>query len=243
MRRRGSAPRDDATGLDHSDARPAVVSTCSSMCSPVASASPLRPWISVWNRWSRFSSAPSTCVSTASGSSAATSREMADVALDRVGAVAALEVRGVDADVAEERVRRVAEHLEVAALGHVAVVVDPRGVDRRLVQAQRSRRIVDPSRVAAAANSRASCSSEHLARGVPARRGAPAAARRGCRRAGARARAPTSPSACASDCAPIVSTSSSVELRDVRQLRPRPLQGRPELREEVRMPSSPPAMR
>ncbi len=58
MRRRGSA----------------FVSTWISMCSPVATASPVVGRAIVWKRCTRFSSDPSTWVSTERGSSAATSR-------------------------------------------------------------------------------------------------------------------------------------------------------------------------
>ena len=54
--------------------------------------------------------------------------EEADVGLDRVRAEAAVEVVRVDTHVA--RSASVAgEHLQVARLGHVAVVVDPRRID------------------------------------------------------------------------------------------------------------------
>ena len=145
--------------------------------------------ISVWNRWSRFSSAPSTCVSTASGSSAATSRRIADMTLDGIGAVATLEVRVVDADVAQERIGRVAETRRRSAPRSCARCSRPmRGrPSSRTGEAVASDRDRSPSRPRRTAAPRAKRAPRQLRTGG---RGEPGAARRDCHRAGARAPAP-----------------------------------------------------
>ena len=51
-------------------------------------------------------------------------------------------VPGVDAEVGQQRVAGVAEHLQVAALVGVAVVVDPVGPDTCPVQCQRLRQVI-----------------------------------------------------------------------------------------------------
>ena len=71
-----------------------------------------------------------------------------EVRLDREVAAARRQVRGVDADVAQQGVRGVAEQLQVAALVRVAVVVDPLRADAVAVQAQR-RAVVDRRRAPA----------------------------------------------------------------------------------------------
>ena len=84
----------------------------------------------------RFSSAASTWVVTSTRSAGVRLALVHDVGLDREPAEAPGEIGLVEADQAQERVRGVAEQLQVAALVHVAVIVDPVGRDRRPVEAQ-----------------------------------------------------------------------------------------------------------
>ncbi len=74
---------------------------------------------------------------------------MADVGFDRVVAVAGLDIGEVDADHLEQCIGGVAEELQVAMLGHVAVVVDPGGVDLGIDQTQRPGRVQALRRAAA----------------------------------------------------------------------------------------------
>jgi len=65
-----------------------------------------------------------------------------EVCLDREVAPALREVLRIDAEVAKERVRRVAEQLQVATLVNVTVVVDPVGRHARRLESHRLREIV-----------------------------------------------------------------------------------------------------
>jgi hypothetical protein len=68
--------------------------------------------------------------------------EVRQLGLHGVVAAARGHVGGVDSDVAKQRVRGFAEHLEVAALGGVAVVIDPLGKHSCPVEAQRCVEVV-----------------------------------------------------------------------------------------------------
>ena len=93
--------------------------------------------------------------------------QIADVPLDGVGAVARFEVRRVETDVAQEGIGRVAEDLAVARLGHVAVVVDPGRIDRRLEQAKRLPRVELLALARSRLEQAALVLAEDLPRGVP----------------------------------------------------------------------------
>ena len=58
--------------------------------------------------------------------------DMHDMGFDGIVAKAARVIAGVDAEAAEQRVGAVAEDLEIAALSHVVVVVDPIGLNAGL---------------------------------------------------------------------------------------------------------------
>src|ERR1700755_269994 len=68
--------------------------------------------------------------------------EVADMRLDRIIAVAGLDVVEIEADKPQQRIGRFAEDLQVAMLGHVAVVVDPGRADLCFNETERSCRIV-----------------------------------------------------------------------------------------------------
>ena len=68
--------------------------------------------------------------------------EVPDMGLDGVEAPPRRHVRVVRPDEAQQRVRRVPEHLEIAALGHVVVVVDPVGCDAVRVEREGAREIM-----------------------------------------------------------------------------------------------------
>ena len=95
----------------------------------------------VWKMCSRLSSQPSTWVVAWRWSPGRRLAQVREVRLDGEVAADALEVGGVDADQAQQRVGRVAEHLQVAALVRVAVVVHPLRRHRGRVQLQRLREV------------------------------------------------------------------------------------------------------
>ena len=63
------------------------------------------------------------------------------MALDGVIAVAATQVVGVDAEVAQEGIGSIARHLRVAAVVGVAVVINPLGGNTNLVHLERLSRV------------------------------------------------------------------------------------------------------
>ncbi|MCY1502595.1 hypothetical protein D9M68_366950 [compost metagenome] len=63
--------------------------------------------------------------------------EVPDVGLDGVVAVAVAHIVEIDADQTQQAIGRIAEDLEIAMLGHVAVVVDPGSTDLGVDDAQR----------------------------------------------------------------------------------------------------------
>ncbi len=61
--------------------------------------------------------------------------DVADMRFHRVVAVAALDIGKIDTDQPQQRVRRIAEHLQIAMLSHMAVIVDPCRADLGVDQA------------------------------------------------------------------------------------------------------------
>ena len=82
----------------------------------------------------RFSSAASIWIVTATRIARVRLVLVHDVGLDREPAEAPGEIGLVEADQAQQRVAGVAEQLQVAALVHVAVIVDPVGRDPGAVE-------------------------------------------------------------------------------------------------------------
>ena len=188
---------------------------------------------------------PSTCVVAPQAVAGGRLAQVREVRLDGEVAAHALEVGGVDPDQAQQRVGRVAEHLQVAALVRVPVVVHPLRRHRRRVQAQRPGEVGRRRRRPRPA---ASCSSalvalEHRAGAVVLRRAGPGSPRPGSRRAAARARGSSWPPAWASDCATSFSTNASVSSGTSVSFVHGHSSAGPNCSMKWRMPASPPAVR
>ena len=104
--------------------------------------SPAAGSIMRWKMCSRLGSQPSIWVEISSCCARGDRAQVAEMCLGREVAAGRRAVAGVDADVGQQRVAGVAEHLQVAALVGVAVVVDPLRANARPVEYQRLRQVV-----------------------------------------------------------------------------------------------------